>query len=1014
MIFWGILLFGGLSFRKLGISQMPDVDFPVINIRLSLQGASPSIMETNVVDLLEDSLLSVEGVIQINSTSSSGQANITVELDLSRNVDAALQEVQTRVLQAQKLLPANLDPPIITKYNPEDTPIIWVSVTYPGPTKELMIYVRDVLKNQFSVLPGVGQIQLGGFADRNLRIWVDGEKLRNLELGIDDVINSVQKEHIEDPAGLIENNEYQKSVRSMGEALNLQSFGALRVPSRGGTPILERTIRIRDVAVLEDGIEDRTRISRLNGVPAVGLGIIKQRGTNAVEVARTVKQKMKDLESGLPEGFKLQVSFDSSIFVEESIGELEFNLVLSIILTAFVCYIFLGNWSSTWNILLSIPTSIVGSFFIMELFGFTLNTFTLLALSLAIGIVVDDAIMILENIVRHRELGESKISAARKGSSEITFAAIATTLSIGAIFIPVVFMSGTIGKYFYQFGVVLTGAVFLSLLEALTLTPMRASKFLEINFHQNFFLKPVGKFLNFLESLYLKLISMSLRNRWKLLISSILIFCGTLYSIIPLKKEFVPSMDQSRLIVKVQGPVGTSINFMDEISKTCQKRLSEEGEILRIFEAIGGFQGGQTNTTFMMVTLKDVKDRPLRGEKKKPLSQSEFSKVVRKILQELHPTMKISVQDLSTRGFSSSRGFPVELSIQGLDWDVLAENSEKIREAMKSSPYFTDVDSSYNSGAPEILIFPKRESTSGYNVTVESIGRVLSALVGGIRVGQFTEGGRRYDIRIRLKPEERERVEQLKNLLVRNQRGELVRLSELVELKEVRSLPSITRENRSRSISLFANPGQGYSQKEALEQAEKIARQILPPGYLIKQTGSSKTFSDSFDSLYFALILGVVVAYMILASQFNSFLQPIIILLSLPFSFSGAIFSLWLFGYSLNIYSFIALLLLMGLVKKNSIMLVDFTNQYIRQGNSIDEALILACPTRLRPILMTSVSTIAAAIPPALAIGPGSESRIPMAIAVIGGMLVSTILTLFVIPVAYSLFIKIRPEDLEN
>jgi hydrophobe/amphiphile efflux-1 (HAE1) family protein len=1008
MLFWGILLFGAISFQKLGISQMPDVDFPVINIKLSLPGASPSIMETNVVDILEDSLLTVEGVIQINSTSSTGQASITVELDLSRNVDAAFQEVQTKVVQAQKLLPINLDPPLISKYNPEDTPIIWIAVTHEGHIREQMVYVRDILKNEFSVVPGVGQIQLGGFADRNLRVWVDGKKLSLLEITVEDLINAIRREHVEDPAGLLENREIQRNLRSMGEALNLEEFGQLRIPNRGGSPIFEKVIRIRDLAELEDGLEDRMRISRLNGTQAVGIGIIKQRGTNAVEVARLVKEKAKALEASLPEGMKLHVSFDTTVFIEESIEELEFTLALSVLLTALVCFLFLGNWSSTWNILLSIPTSIIGSFFVMSVFGFTLNTFTLLALSLAIGIVVDDAIMVLENIVRHAEEGESRMLAARKGAREITFAAVATTLSIAAIFLPVVFMSGVIGKYFFQFGVVISGAVFLSLLEALTLTPMRASKYLQLSTFDGRFTKILGKIFKKIDEIYETTLRISLNHRIKVILFSLVFFLGSVASLFWIKKEFVPSMDQSRVIVRIQGPIGVSVPFMDELSRVCEEKLQKEPEVLRVFTAVGGFQGGQSNLANFMVTLKQPEDRPIREGTKKPLSQKQFAKVIRKILVDEFPDLKVSVQDLSTRGFSSSRGYPVEISIQGPDWDLLAESSLKIQEAMKASPYFSDVDSSFTEGAPEILIFPKREATSRYGVNMESIGTVLSAMVGGLRVAQFTQNGKRYDIRVRLKPDERQKVEQIKNLLVRNQRGELVPLENLVEFREEASLTSITRENRARSINLFANPGLGYGQNQSINEAEKIALSILPKGYFVKKTGSSKTFADSFQSLYFALFFGVIVAYMILASQFNSFSQPIVVLIALPFSFSGAIFSLWIFGYSLNIFSFIALLLLMGLVKKNSIMLVDFTNQRISKGESIGQALRNACPTRLRPILMTSVATIAAAIPPALAIGPGAESRIPMAIAVIGGMLVSTILTLYVVPATYSLFYEKR------
>jgi hydrophobe/amphiphile efflux-1 (HAE1) family protein len=1004
MLFWGILFFGIVGFFNLGISQMPDVDFPVVNVRLSLPGASPEVIETNVVDIIEDALISIEGVTQINSTSNFGQANITIDLELDRNVDSAVQEVQAKILQVQKLLPINLDPPQISKYNPEDVPIIRIAVISEGDLKELMLYVRDVLKNQYSTVPGVGTVQLNGFADRNLRIWLDNKKLNTYELTVEDVNFALKKEHSEFPVGLLENSEYQKNIRSMGEAETISAFENLRIPSRGGQPILGRTIRLKDIARIEDGLEDRQRISRLNGETAVGLGIIKQRGTNAVEVSRLVRQKTDELNKNLPPGFHLKVSFDSSIFIEESIEELEFTLLISILFTGIVVYLFLGNWSSTWNILLSIPTSIIGAFFVIKVFNFTLNTFTLLALSLAIGIVVDDAIMVLENIMRHRELGKEKLLAAKDGAREITFAALATTLSIAAIFVPVLFMKGIIGKYFYQFGIVISAAVFLSLLEALTLTPMRASRYLELSEDKNFFLKGFRFILDRIDIFYGNSLNYALRFPWITIFLSVILFLGTMWTLKPLKKEFVPSMDQSRLIIKVQAKVGVSVEKMDNIAKSIEFWLKEEDEIEKYFTAVGGFQGGQSNVVNFFLTLKDLKDRRIYESGKKPISQNEFANLLRKKFKEKHKDLKVSIQDLSNRGFTSSRGFPVEISIQGKDWNILTDSTFKIIEEMKKSEFLTDIDSTYTEGAPEILIYPNRNRTSEYGVNIENIGLVLNTLVGGLKVGQFSEGGHRYDINVRLDKLGRENIEQIKLIHVRNQRGELVPLSELITYREVQSLPSITRKNRERAITIYANPGKGIDQKKAIDFALELSRNILPQSYGVFSTGSSETLKDSFESLYIALFVGIIVAYMILASQFDSFTQPIIVLMSLPFSFSGAVFALYLFNYSLNIYSFIAVLLLMGLVKKNSILLVDFTNQKRTEGLSVLESLLIACPIRLRPILMTSVATIVAAIPPALALGPGSESRIPMAIAIISGMLFSTLLTVYVVPTMYFLF----------
>ncbi|MBI3394268.1 MAG: efflux RND transporter permease subunit [Spirochaetia bacterium] len=1009
----GLIFFGWISFRQLGVSSMPDVDFPVVNVQLSLTGASPEVMETNVVDIVEDSLLSVEGVKQLTSTSSYGQANITVELNLNRNVDAAVQDVQTRVAQAQRYLPAQMDPPIISKFNPEDQPIMFLAVSSEGSTRDLMLYVRDVLKTKFSVTPGVGQIFLGGWVDRNLRVWVDGRKLASNELTVDDVMHAINKEHMESPAGLIETPRFQWNVRSMGEAPTAKAFADLPILFRGGSPVFDTTIRIRDVGKVEDGLDDIKRISRFNSRPSVGLGIVKQRGTNAIDVARSVRKAMEEVKRDLPKGYKIDVAFDSTKFIEESIGDLEFTLLLSALLTSLVCYFFLGNWSSTINILLAIPTSIMGSFIVLYMFGFTLNTFTLLGLSLAIGIVVDDAIMVLENIVRHREKGEGLVEGAAKGAKEITFAAIATTMSIVAIFAPVVFMPGIIGKFFFQFGVTISAAVLLSLLEALTLTPMRCSQFLSIG--RGWLATHIDDGFQALSEKYGRLLGLALNHRWKVIGGALLVFAGSIAFVIPIKKEFVPAQDQSQFMVRIQTPVGSSIKFTDDKSKLCEDFIGQRKEVARHFVAVGGFQGGQTNLINMFVTMKDMPDRPVDPVKKRKLTQAEFMDVVRSGFMGISKDLRVSVQDLSMRGFSASRGFPVEITIKGSDWTVLTEASGKIMAKMKTTGDFKDIDSNYLEGQQEAQIYPDRARAASSGVSTADVGSVLDAMIGGVRVGQFSEGGHRYDIRVRMREEERQRVNDIRTLYVRNNRGELVSLADVTRIEERPSLQSITRLNRERAITVFANPSEKVGQTVAVQNALAIAKESLPAGYGAEATGSSQTTGESFSSLGLALVLGLVVAYMILGSQFNSFLHPFTVLMALPFSFSGALLALFIFRQSINIYSFIALLLLMGLVKKNSIMLVDFTNRIRTEGKDVRTALLEACPVRLRPIVMTSIATIAAAIPPALSIGPGGETRIPMALAVIGGTIVSTALTLIVIPCVYSLlkrFERLPPESM--
>ncbi len=1010
MLMLALILFGWISFERMGISQMPDVDFPVINVSLTWQGAAPEVMETNVVDVVEDAVMNVEGVKQVSSSSSYGAARVTIELDLSRDVDVALQEVQSRISQAQRSLPGTLDPPVISKANPEDMPILWLGVSYDGDLKDLMVYVRDVLKNRFTGIEGVGDVRLGGYVDRNLRIWVDSQKLRGRDLTVEDILSAVSREHSEYPAGLIETPRTQYNIRSMGEASTAERFARLPITQRGGMPIFDTTMRISDVAHVEDGMDDIHRISRVNGSRSVGIGIIKQRGSNAVAVAKEVKERLEVIRKELPPGYKIDVSFDSTKFIEESIDELKFTLILAALLTGAVTFLFLGSWGSTVNVLLAIPTSIMGSFVVLYFFGFTLNTFTMLGLTLAIGIVVDDAIMVLENITRHREMGEGLIQGAARGAREITFAAFATSLAIIAIFLPVAFMSGIIGRFFFQFAVTITATVMLSLLEALTLTPMRCSQFLDVG-NSGFIGKYMDRLFHTLIGQYHAILLFVLDHRWKVLSASMLVFAASFLLLKPIKKEFSPSMDQSQLLVRLKTPVGSSLEFTNELSKKSEAWIMQQGEVDHYFVAVGSFSGTQPNTALLFVTLKNPGERPIRPEKKKRLSQSEFAQVLRRGLSKISPNLHVVVQDLSMRGFSSSRGFPIEFVIQGPSWDKLARFQDHIKTKMKESGKFTDVDSDYDTGQPEVQIYPDREAAALRGVSVDSIGRTVQAMVGGVKAGQFTEGGHRYDIRVRLEESDRLSPSSIKKLFLRNNRGELVRLSDVVKLQEKPALMSITRQDRQRSITIFANPSLTSSQQEAANLAEKFARETLEPGYVVRSSGSSKTMAESFQSLFFVLVVGIVVAYMILASQFSSYLHPVTVLMAMPFSFSGALVALFVTGQSLNIFSFISLILLMGLVKKNSILLVDFTNRMREQGQNVHDALLHACPLRLRPILMTSFSTIAAAIPPALSVGPGGESRIPMAIAIIGGMIVSTLLTLVVVPVVYSLFSGLERKE---
>ncbi len=1009
MLMLGLMIFGFLSFRGMGIGQMPDVDFPVLNVNVSWEGAAPEVMETDVVDIIEDVVTGVQGLKEVSSSTRQGSANITLEFELERDIDIALQEVQSKISEAQRRLPIDIDPPVIQKTNPEDQPIMWIGIATDLPRRDLMEYVDNFVKDRFKTISGVGEVFLSGFVDRNLRVWIDLNKLTEYQLTVTDITQAIQEEHVEIPAGRIETAERESNVRAMGEARSVEEFEKIMITQRGGRPIY-KPIPISEVAKIEDGLADIRRITRVMGKTAIGLGIRKQRGMNSVKIAHAVKKRVEEIRKELPKDYEIGINFDSTKFIEETVSELVFTLLLSALLTSVICWMFLGSWSSTLNILLAIPTSILGTFIFLRFLGFTLNTFTLLGLSLAIGIVVDDAIMVLENIVRHREKGEAQVDAAIKGTNEISFAALAATLAIIAIFLPVAYMQGVIGKFFFQFAVTISASVALSLLEALTLAPMRCAEFLEIGERTNKFGKAFDTGIAKISELYKKGLEITLRHKKTTLAAAVIFFILSLFTLPFVRKEFVPAQDQSMFLCRLQTPIGSSIEYTSEKFKVAEAIALKNPNLERYFVAVGGFSGGEVNSGNMFITLKEPKHRKYDPELKRKPTQSDLMNSFRKEFGKI-PDLKVFIQDLSMRGFTAQRGFPIEFTIRGPDWAKLAEYSDKIREEMKKSDMFQDVDTDYLAGMPEIRIYPDRDKAFDRGVSIGAIAHTVNALIGGARVGKYTEGGKRYDVRVQAIPEQRISQEDIKKLWVWNNRGEMVQLSDVVKIEEKPSLLAITRRGRERAIGLFANVGVKKSQAVAIEKAREIANKILPEGYRSVFSGSSQTFKESFQSLSFALWLGILVAYMVLASQFNHVIHPLTVLLALPFSVSGAFIALMISGQSLNIFSLIGLILLFGIVKKNSIMLVEFTNQ-MRELHHMEpfEALKTACPIRFRPILMTTVSTIAAAIPPALALGPGAETRIPMAVAVIGGVTVSTVLTLFVVPAAYLVLVPLEKK----
>ena len=1010
MLMFGLIVFGAISFTRMGISEMPDVDFPVITLSVRFEGAAPEVMEADVIDPLEDALIAVQGVRTITSTSRNGTADVMIEFDLNRDVNIAFQDVQAKVAALQPTFPRGMDPITVSKINFEDFPIMWLSVASTTmKLPDLMAFVKDNVRDRLTTVPGVGNLWMPGYLEPNLRVWVDNRKLDRYALSVNDVMNTIRAEHAEPPSGRAEHLGKEYSLRTMGEVNTIEGFEKILINTRGGRPNFA-PIPIGNVARVELGTQDVVQFARTNGEPAVGLGVVKQRGSNAVAVARAVKERIAQINKTMPEGTQLKVNFDGTKFVEEAVQELVLTLLYAAVLTALVCWAFLGSWSSTLNVLLAIPTSVLGTFIVLHFSGFTLNTFTLLGLSLAIGIVVDDAIMVLENIIRHKEMGKPKREAALFGAREITFAALAASVALVAIFLPIAFMEGLIGRFLYQFGITMSAAVMISLLEALTLTPMRAAQFVASSGERTTrFGHAFEAAFEGLRARYARFLGWALDNRWKVVFASLIFFIASFASVAGLKGEFQPPQDQSMLMVQMTNPPGSGITVTDKKVKVVEDFLKSRGEVSSMFAAAGGFTGGEPNAAILFIEMKPKGERPVDPKTGKRLSQQEFIEVVREYVTKEIPEAKPQVQDPSTQGFGGGggRGFPVEFSIDGPDWRKLGELSQTIVKALADEKVMTDVQSDFQLGAPEVQIVPNRQRASDRGVDIASIGEVVNAMLGGAIAGKYEKEGHRYDIRVKVEEENRHPAERIKELSVRNNRGELIPIASVVDLRESVVSSTISRRNRERAISIFGNIGPNLSQQQALEKAQEVARKLLPEGYTVKLSGSAEEFQKAFASLLFAILLGFVVAYMVLASQFNSFIDPVTVFMALPFSFSGAFLALLIGGQSLNIFSMIGLVLLMGIVKKNSILLVDFTNQRRDiEKVPVRQALIEACPTRLRPILMTSFATIAGALPAALALGPGAEARQPMALAVIGGVMVSTVLTLVVVPCVYSLFAR--------
>ena len=992
MMIAALILFGLISRQRMGVDLYPDIDFPIVTVTARLEVASPEVIETEVTDPLEDAVSTVEGVRHLTSHSSQGTSQVVIEFELETNIDVAAQDVRDKISRTRYMLPKEMDPPIVGKVDISARPIMWLGITGSMSKLELSMIADDIIKPMVETVPGVGNVFLPGLRKREVRIWLDDRKMEAYHITAEDIKQALLTKNVEIPAGTIENPVRELTVKTMGEFGSVDEFNNLIISFREGAPV-----RLSDVGFAEDGMEDKRSLARFQGEQAIGMGIVPRSGANNVAVANSVKKKIKEILKLVPQ-VKIRSCFDSSTFIKQSISDVQFDLLYGAFLAALVVFLFLRTIQTTLIIALAIPTSLIGSFWVMNILGFTINSMTMLALSLCVGLVVDDAIVVLENIFRHAEMGKSSVKASQEGTSEIAFAAIAATLTIVAVFVPVAFIKGMIGRFYFQFGISVAAAVLISLFIALTLTPMLCSRYLSVT-------KKHGKIYEMLEHAFLSiersysktLSKICLRGFWYrfwfALVSAVLTFTISALFFGMLKKELITSEDRSDFFIQFRTPVGSSLGLTDEKMAQMEAVMRSFPEISSVFAALGGFQRDEPNRGMLFIQLVDVS--------KREMTQQEIMAAVRRKFAEI-PGLLANVQDVSIGGVHGERDSPLQFDIKGHNLMELYRVSEGVVKKIREIPGIVDVDTGMDLTKPEVRIYIDRDRAGDLGVDVRTIASAVNTLIGGEDVGKYKEGGKSYDVRVRLVPDQREKPEDISRLLIKTSNGELIRLNNVVRIEEAVGPDVINRKDRMRSVTIYGNLEE-KTLGEALKESKEAAHTIIPQGYTLTESGQAETMKEAIASLIFAFLLAIVITYMVLSSQFESFIHPLTIMLALPLSFIGALGFLLLTGNTLNVMSYIGMIMLMGIVTKNSILLVDYTNTLRSRGKPRDEAVLEAAPVRLRPILMTAVSTIAGVLPVALGFGAGGESRAPMAIATAGGMATSTLLTLFIVPVVYML-----------
>lgn len=987
-----IVLFGVIGISLLGVREYPSVDPPVISVRTSYVGANADVIEAQITEPLEEAINGIQGIKSLTSTSNDGTSSITVEFDVGADLEAAANDVRDKVSGAQRNLPPDAEPPVVSKADADSSPIVYLNIKSDKRNLlDLSDLADNIFKERLQTIPGVSRVQIWGEKEYAIRLRMDPLKMASYGVTPLDVLNKVQSENVELPSGRIEGETIELSVRTKSRLSSPFEFNQLIIKEDQNN-----IVRFQDVGSAELAALNERTILKSDNVPMVIVVLVPLPGSNNIEIADEFYRRIELIKKDLPEDVTLEIGYDSTKYIRSSIEEVQETIVLAFVLVVAIIFLFLRDWRTTFIPVLTIPISLIGVFFIMYLMDFSINVLTLLGIVLSIGLVVDDAIVVLENIYTRIEKGEKPLDAAKKGSEEIFFAVIATTVALAAVFLPVIFLTGTTGRLFKEFGVVVAGAVIISSFVALTMTPMLSSKLLKRRETHNAFYNWTEPGFVWLNNQYEKLLASFMQVRWLAFVLILAMGAGIYVLINTIPTELAPVEDRGEIRVNMSGPEGATFAYMDRVIDNLVEEFIEEipaEERSRIISVTSpGFGTASTNSGFMRFILTDAE--------KRERSQQEIYDQINTKLRNVTSVRAFASQAQSIG--NRRGGLPVQYVLQAPTLDKLKEFIPPfMEEARKSQVFiFSDIDLKFTK--PELEIEIDREKARNVGVSVQEIARTLQLSYSGQRFDYFIRNGKQYQVVGEMQSQDRNEPVNLRMLYVRGDDGQLVQLDNLVRVVEKSTPPQLFRFNRFVSGTVSANLAPGYTIGDGLDEMDRIAREVLDESFTTDVSGPSKEFRESSNSLLFAFLFALVLIYLVLSAQFESFRDPLTIMFTVPLALVGALFTLWVFDYTLNIFSQIGIIMLIGLVTKNGILIVEFANQRKANGMSVDEAIFGAAVARFRPILMTSLSTILGILPIALALGAGAESRVPMGATVIGGLAFATVLTLFIIPAIYT------------